>query len=162
MRRVLTLRWSRPRVLQVRAAPPSPTLVSPPLCPPMAPLAPLGTLLWGCLPFSLFPLAVVWSWGAPSPGCAGAGGMAACFYLLCRADPGCSRGLGHRHSLSAQMSLWEVSGHLLFLFLFFAHFLIVSSSHPFDLFQKPAVCVVYNDSLACLFFSRLVGPSFSH
>lgn len=101
--------------------------------------------------------------GVPRPrGVRGGGGMAAGFYLLCRADPGCSRGLGHRHSLSAQMSLWEVSGHILFLFLFFAHFLIVSSSHPFDLFQKPAVCVVCNDSLACLFFFRLVGPSFSH
>lgn len=77
----------------------------------------------GRLLFSLFPLVVIWSW-VPRP--QGVGGMAACFCLLfCSvwilAASGAGTGLGH--SLGAQMSLREVSGDILFLFLFFCTFL---------------------------------------
>lgn len=88
--------------------------------------------------------------GAPSPGCWG-DGRVFLFALLFCVDPGGFRGRHGPRPLAwcPDVASGGFRGHSFpFSFFFFARFLIVSNSHPFALFEKPAECIVYNDSLA--------------
>lgn len=119
--------------------------------PPSSPMAPGGSAGNPLSDASCFLFSHLRSSGVGCPVPRVLGGwprVSVCSSVLCGSWrlPGPARASATR--LVPRCCLGRFQGTFFSFFFFFAHFLIVSNSHPFALFEKPAECIVYNDSLA--------------